>query len=321
MKCEGTDAVFSSDLRIITSPDEMVDILSISVKGQAGIATKRMVYRNDIPSSTSAPAAWTSAMARTVASAPWKIESILQLSKILDSKVMQAALMEKDAQIEISSKILKEMKKAKVPQEIVDLLVALAYPDQFRIEKNGAAELKPWISDSSGVGGDVPADVKSVNARDALQELAQMRYPNGRIPYDYSSYSPYGYQGFGPLLGFWSNDFGMSDLYYYCSPIWYGRSFVRPLHQTVTVQQVQGHTGRLSAGQGYINISPLNGAGVSGARQLNHPSTRSGSAFVSPSYSSGSGSSSGGYSSGSSSSSGGSSAPSASPRGYSAGGH
>jgi len=243
----------------------------------------------------------TAAAARTAASAPWSLNTIIQLSGMIDTPILQAALMEKNARLSLTTKSLKQLAAAKVPKEIIDLLVAIAYPDKFDIQTNGQVALRPWSVSSTGGS-------------------AGIYYPPGINYYPgafYNCYDPYGSSfGFG-YMGLLSP----GSCWSYYSPFWWDY----PVY-FIGVPSGTGYNARLSATSGYIHIEPRADTGrharprqgfvLSGGYQSppGYSTTTSGSSSSGSSSGGSSTSSSGGSSSGSGGS------PSASPGGYSSGG-
>ncbi len=293
MSCKDSGSFTTSNLKMILANDQMVDILGIKTSGQTRIATRRLRFEQETTSAEE-PRSHVAAMAaRATAAAPWNLNIIARLSAIADTPVLEAALLERNDRLNVTAKSLRQMEADKIPKEIIDLLVALAFPDKFDIQKNGRIALRPW-SGSSSAGYSNYAYVPSVGY-----------YPGAF----YNCFSPYGYGGYG-YLGLLSP----GSCWSYYSPFWwdYPVYFIRS-------GGVENNA-RLSAHRGYVQIEPVEtgrharprqGFGssgrYSGSSQVYNPTVDASSGGSS---SSGGGTSSGGASSG---------GASASPGGYSSG--
>ena len=304
--CKDSGSFATSSLKMILAADKMVDILAIKAGDQTRLAVRRMEYERDLPPYQESRISLAATAARTSLSAPWDLDKIIKLSGTVDSSILEAALLEKNNYLKLNTKSLKKMKKAEVPKQIIDLLVALSLPDKFQIRKNGDVELRP---------------LTVVSSTDSI------RYSN---PFDYgywpgsffNCYSPFGYF-YG--LGFYNSWLPGSCFSYY-SPFWWDYPMYFPNYPGVNTGGPSGRTvsrARVSARRGYVQIEPVPTGRTAIPRQGYRP--RFGTPGSSTATSRGSSGSSGGYSSGSSGTagySGGSSSggASASPGGYSSGG-
>ncbi len=293
MSCKDSGSFTTSNLKMILANDQMVDILGIKTAGQTRIATRRLRFEQETTSAEDSRSRMTAMMARTAAAAPWNLNTIARLSGIVDTPVLEAALLERNVRLSITAKSLRQMEADKIPKEIIDLLVALAFPNKFDIQKNGQIALRPW-SGSSSAGYSSYAYTPSVGY-----------YPGAF----YNCFSPYDYGGYG-YIGLLSP----GSCWSYYSPFWwdYPVYFIRS-------GGVENNA-RLSAYRGYVQIKsvetgrharPRQGFGssgrYSGSSQVYNPTVDASSGGSS---SSGGGTSSGGASSG---------GASASPGGYSSG--
>ena len=291
MNCKDSGSFTTSNLKMILANDQMVDILGIKTAGQTRIATRRLRFEQETTSAEDSRSRMTAMVARTAAAASWNLNTIARLSGFVDTPVLEAALLERNVQLSVTAKSLKQMEADKIPKEIIDLLVALAFPDKFDIQTNGRIALRPW-SGSSSAGYSTNAYAPSVGY-----------YPGAF----YNCFSPYGYGGYG-YMGLLSP----GSCWSYYSPFWwdYPVYFIRS-------GGVENNA-RLSAHRGYVQIEPAETGRHARPRQGFGSSGRySGSSQVyNPTVDASSGGSS---SSGGGSSSGSSGGAGASPGGYSSG--
>jgi hypothetical protein len=330
MICKDAGAFSTTNIKMIVAADKMVDILSVKAGGQTQLGTRRLVLQRElIPAGGSEPA-YANTVERIAAASPWNMDMVVRLSKTIDTQLFEAVLMEKKVKLDLNSKVLKDLKKTNMPSEVIDLLVALAYPDKFHIEKNGKVEMRPWIVSSSGTTG----SVRNSYSNTALPGVTSY-YSGGFYNCFYAGYNPYsgyypnGLYGYGGL-------FSPGSCWSYYSPFWYDFPIYVPRSQnSSTVTGPQGTRSpssetRLEAGGGYVQIEPQTSNHRAKPRDgnTNVPSSGRSNVYYPPSSSGGSVSSSSGgsYSAPASSStaapagdSGGSSGGGASPAGYGSG--
>jgi uncharacterized membrane protein YgcG len=297
MACKDTGSFATSSVKMMLATDQMAEILSVKAAGQPRVAVRHLTFEHELAPAPDLPPAWVGTSARTAISAPWSLDTIILLSKSIETPLLEAAMMEKKVRPRLNSQSLRQLQAAKTPKEIIDLTVALAYPDQFHVEKNGQVILRPWLDSAT-----------SGSAASSYAPGFTTYYPGAF----YNCYSPQGYLGY--------SGFGLlapGSCWSYYSPFWWDY----PIYIPVMVNSGGGGSGSVPVAtpSGYAQIEPINprhaiprggiypAPGNSGAGWQNQSGTYGGS----PSYSGG-----GGYGG----AGGGSGAPSASPGGYSSGG-
>jgi hypothetical protein len=333
MNCKEAGAFSTSNIKMIVAADKMVDILSLKAGGETRLATRRLVLERELVPAGGSELAYVNTVERIAAASPWNKDMVVQLSKTIEIQLFEAALMEKNVKLDLNAGALKDLKKANMPNELIDLLVALAYPDKFHIEKNGKVELRPWIASSSSSGS--VRNSYSSTALPGITSYYQGLFYNCGLGYagfnPYSGYYPYGGPyGYGGL-------FSPGSCWNFYSPFWYDYPIYFPRSQNPTATGPQGtrapsSDARVDAAGGYVQIEPQTSGHRAKPREGNSSVPSSGRSNVYyPSSSSGgsvSSSSGGGYSA---PASGGAAAPAAdsggsssgagvSPGGYSSGG-
>ncbi len=88
----------------------------------------------------------------TVSSAPVTIEDVVEASSRLAPEVIEAWLLERGDRLPLDSKSLIRLSEASVPPNVIDLLVALSFPEEFDVERQ-TPEGGGW---SGGMGWGYP---------------------------------------------------------------------------------------------------------------------------------------------------------------------
>jgi hypothetical protein len=266
VNCKDSGSLRTSSLKIMLASDQMVDILGIRIGDQTRVATRRLKFDHELPSAGQSRPDIAGIAARTAASTPWGLTEILHLSGAIDNQVFQAALLEKNVRINIDAKSLKQMKSAKLPKESIDLLVALAFPEEFRIQTNGKVMLEPLSRSTSSSSG-------------ASYLPAPSYYPN--------------------TYGYWGNNW-----IYYGNPLWWDSYLIFPPRYyypvVITSGGGQGGGGQVRqsshgqmTSQGYVQIAPANSGHSSASQRRGYTATGATSgAYINtaPAYSGSSGS-------------------------------
>jgi hypothetical protein len=270
-------------LGLITRHGEWLDIRNVQIDGRGVTRVSRYHRTSGV----------------SVYGQPLTIGEIKELSAKVAPLVLEAAVAETHPDLTVNRHVLLDLADAQVPSNVIDVVVALAYPDKFVVEKPFNPDAMLTAPASGGGGGSISAD------------------PFFYDPYWYGYYySPFAY---GYLGGYYPPFYGG-----YYPPIYGGG---RPGGGVPigggggSTTPVETGQARAINGQGYTRIHPADGAepravqsATGGTRSVvtassgsSSNSGSSGSSAPAPAPSSDSGSSSGG-------------GGTASPQGFSGGG-
>ena len=143
--CAGDSSQTISGISMIDTVGDWVDI-KLHKSGKEKIITIRM-YRNvEDDSVTPAPVIPSQArFARISVGTKFSIDELIELSGKVEPEVLEAALIEMRSGFPVNSKLLMRLSNAKVPSKIVDLVVALSFPEKFTVEGTAIS----WVKDPS----------------------------------------------------------------------------------------------------------------------------------------------------------------------------
>ena len=183
--------------------------------------------------------------ARVAASARPAIDDVIEAIGYVDAQAVPAWLVERDVPLQLDSEKLVQMADAGVPAEVIDMVVAVSYPDRFAVARQ-------------------PSDYRETYD---IYSTYRSGYHGSFFPYAYGPYGGWGYYGYGPL--FYSRDpygypygYGHGQRYGYgLGGRYYGPTIIR-------TGPGEDRGGRVINGQGYRR------GGQSGATPGRTPSTR-----------------------------------------------
>ena len=266
LTCDGDAAVRRvSGIALIAPNGNWIDLQAVTIEGRENVRVRR--YRR--------------AGAATSASRPvggsLSLEDVKEASQKASSLAVEAALVETNAGYDLSGSQLVDLDAAGVPDTVIDLIVALSYPEKFVVERTSRATVSgPIINDPFSLG---------------WAYWNPLWYDD--FYYSPYSYGPYRYSRFGSVGSF--------------------TEFVPVVGGGVPDPQPSG-VGRVVDGLGYTRVRPRQSEGVDSPSRPGTRSVRGGDAVSSGSSggsstssspgsgsSGGSATSGGGYSSGSSS--------------------
>ncbi|MBN2244127.1 MAG: hypothetical protein JW793_15685 [Acidobacteria bacterium] len=255
--------------------------------------------------------------ARISAASGLSIGEVVEMSRKLEPEVLEAALVEYYEPFQLDSKILVYLSDSGVPPQVVDLVVALSYPEKFTVERR-TVSIVP-VSDSPGPNSGVSYAYPPYGHYYIFDPL----FPWYWSPYTYSLYWNSGWGGWpGYYYPYWSGSGHPGNDYHGSGRLVAGRGYTQIHSRSSSTAKPRGGGGASSPALGSSRSVPKSnartytqGSGISTSSPA--PSGSGSTASPSPSYVTGSSAPYGGGGYVSPSSGGG--APSATPGGYSGG--
>lgn len=289
-----------------------VDAQATVIDGNADVRVRR--YRRTSDQYTATPAMTT---------APLTIEDVIEASAKVQSEALEAALDEANARFTLNSRVLKQLADNGVSANVIDLLVAQAYPEKFEVQRSSGYPSASSYGTPYGYGATTMGGTSVY--------MGSTIYPSPMYDPFYSSYyyySPFAYPyywgpsysyryGYGsPFYGNYYNYdyYGLGGGGYYGGG--YGGSRPSGGNAQPGSPDSRGGDGVVVNGRGYTRVRPAGSSNSSGTGESATPTSRtsgstrgvrsagsssdssSSSSPSSSSSSSSSGASSGGYSSG-----------------------
>ena len=129
---------------MIVSGNRWVDIHVLRIDGEREVVIQR--YRPVGAGIARLPGALPAAMhtVRLAAAARLSVENVIEALRVVDPAVVEAMLLESKASFGIDSDLLLSLDDAGVPDQIVDLMVALSFPEYFAVE-DGTVTRQPEV--------------------------------------------------------------------------------------------------------------------------------------------------------------------------------
>jgi len=130
IKCTGDEGLRRvSGLSLIAPNGDWLDIQTVAIGARETIRVKRYYRADDSPRSTRP----------TVVSTRLTLDEVKDASGKVSSAALEAALVESNAGFDLSKKAVTDLASAGVSGRVIDLLVALSYPEKFAIQPVGQA--------------------------------------------------------------------------------------------------------------------------------------------------------------------------------------
>ena len=238
-----------------------VDVQATVVDSDHDLRVRR--YRRSSDPYTGMPA---------MTAAPFNVEDVIEASAKVHAPAVEAALLEVGGRFTLSSRVLRQLADAKVSPNVIDLMVAQAYPERFDIDTG----VSPPVSVASGATTSssnttviMGSSVYPYPVYDPFYSgyyyYSPFAYPyywgaGYRYRYGYPYYNHYNYYGY-PAYG--------GGSIYYGGPGGSGIDYAPP-----GTPDSRGASG-IATGRGYTRVRPA-GSGDSGGGEAAVPTSRSG---------------------------------------------
>jgi hypothetical protein len=151
-----------------------VDVQMVEVRGNRSVRVRRYGLSREQQRANRE-----SGNAASVTFDRWTLDEVKDAAHRTAPEVLQAALIEVGAKLPLSAKRLVELDEAEVPGPVIDVMVALSFPEKFVIEPPGGSNYSGYGGYGGGFGGTLDPWL-------VASELAWL-----------SLYSPFGYQYYG----------------------------------------------------------------------------------------------------------------------------
>ncbi len=127
----------------------------------------------------------------------WSIEDVIEASGKVPADALQAALTDVKQKFNISRKTLLTLDEAGVPDSVIDLMVALTFPDRFIVERAAGTSMPVGVSTGMGWYDPLMSPLWSGAYASCYTSNGYYGYRSyynqcGPYYYGYNTYSPYG---------------------------------------------------------------------------------------------------------------------------------
>ena len=246
---------------------EWVEAQATIVDGNSDVRLRR--YRRTSDQAASAPAA---------ATAPLSIEDVIEASAKVQSEALEAALDQVNPRFRLNSRVLIQLADNGVSRNVIDLIVAQAYPDKFEVERD------IYASRSSGSASSYYGGSASVGSSSVYMGSSAYPYPMYDPFYSsYYYYSPFAYPYYwGPYYSYrWGSPYysNYSNYNYYGVPgsgyYYGGGSSGVDVPARPGSPDSPGGDGVVVNGRGYTRVRPAGSGNSSGGGESATPTSRS----------------------------------------------
>lgn len=145
LTCANQPVVKTTGLSTLLSADQWLDVQVANIDGREQVRTRRF-WRSTAP----APAAVAEALGRATRTRPaigaTTIDDVLEANRYMASVGVEAWIAESRAQVPLDRRALVQLADAKVAPHVIDVMVALAFPEKFEVRRQSSSGGGSWSS-------------------------------------------------------------------------------------------------------------------------------------------------------------------------------
>ena len=146
LTCTGQPSISTTGISGLVSPDRWVDVQVATTNGREQVRTRRFWRSSAAPPSPVADVMKALQQTRPAVTAI-NADDVIEASRMVSPTGVEAWLAESGAHVPVDRRALVRLADAKVGPNVIDLLVALAFPMKFEVRRAASS------SSSSGSGG------------------------------------------------------------------------------------------------------------------------------------------------------------------------
>jgi hypothetical protein len=141
LTCEEGRTRTITGISMLTSGSTWVELQSIGSGEGSAVLIRRFRAASDEVSRLRIPALTEEELRAAIesrfriSSAPMSIEDVIESSAHVAPEVVEASLLERGGRFPLDSESLVRLSEAAVPSSVIDLMVALSFPDEFAVER------------------------------------------------------------------------------------------------------------------------------------------------------------------------------------------
>ncbi len=136
LACDGQAPRQISTLSLLATGPTWLDIQMVDIGGRQSVRVRRYEPASDRVAAGGRPprrgGGW-------LLASFWTLEDVKEASGKVAPAVLEAALVETDSKFPLNGKRLIELSDAGVPEQVIDLMVALTYPKRFVVERGSSS--------------------------------------------------------------------------------------------------------------------------------------------------------------------------------------
>jgi len=137
LECDGKPLQRTSEIVALQSPDDWLDVQVITTGKTDNVRTRHYI-RSALMPPTEIRDQVSGLPTRTVAvNAAISVDDVIEANAIVSSRAVEAWLSEADVRVPVHKPTLRVLHDAQVPANVIDLMIARAYPEHFEVHKSG----------------------------------------------------------------------------------------------------------------------------------------------------------------------------------------
>jgi hypothetical protein len=148
LQCEGQPSQQTSGLSTLVSTNQWLDIQVSGPAGRESVRIRRYVRSGENPPAAVAATIGALPPPSALATSSLSFDDVIEAAGSVSQKAVEAWLVETEPHVTVNRQSLRKMSDARVPEPVIDLLVALAHPRRFEVRtpSGGAGSSSVFIA-------------------------------------------------------------------------------------------------------------------------------------------------------------------------------
>jgi hypothetical protein len=137
LECDGKPSQRTSEIAALQNSDEWLDVQVIITGKNDNVRTRHYVRSALLPPSEVRDQVSESSARTGAVNAAITVDDVIEANAIVSSRAVEAWLSESEGLVPVHKPTLRALHDARVPANVIDLMIARAYPEHFEIHKSG----------------------------------------------------------------------------------------------------------------------------------------------------------------------------------------
>src|SRR5262249_42923070 len=137
LECDGKPSQRTSEIAALQNPDEWLDV-QVIITGKSDNIRTRHYIRSALIAPTEVRDQVSALPARAAGvNAAISVDDVIEANAAVSSRAVEAWLSETEVRVPVRKPALLALHDAKVPANVIDLMIARAYPEHFEVHRSG----------------------------------------------------------------------------------------------------------------------------------------------------------------------------------------
>jgi hypothetical protein len=137
LECNGKPSQRTSEIAALQNPDEWLDVQVIITGNNDNVRTRHYIRSALVPPTEVRDQVSALPIRAAAVNGAISVDDVIEANASVSSRAVEAWLSESEARVPVHKPTLRALHDAQVPANVIDLMIARAYPEHFEVHKSG----------------------------------------------------------------------------------------------------------------------------------------------------------------------------------------